>query len=109
MPIVRLLARLRLIALLGLAALLGASAPAGAATTFGTLYDFQNRGDGGFPYAGLIFDASGALYGTTTAGGTDRVGTVFKLTPPATSAGAWTESVLYSFTGVSDGANPLPA
>jgi len=88
MPIVRLLARLQLIALLGLAMFLAASAPVAATTAFGTLYDFQNSGDGGFPYAGLIFDASGALYGTTTAGGTDRAGTVFKLTPPTTAAGA---------------------
>jgi uncharacterized repeat protein (TIGR03803 family) len=107
MPIVRFLARLRLIGLLGLATFLAASGPAGAATTFSTLYDFQNHGDGGYPNAGLIFDASGALYGTTTVGGTDRVGSVFKLTPPATPGGAWTEIVLYSFTGGSgDGANP---
>ena len=86
MPIVRLFAKL--IALLGLAAFLAASAAAAATTAFGTLYDFQNRGDGGSPYAGLIFDASGALYGTTTAGGTDRVGAVFKLTPPTSGVGA---------------------
>jgi hypothetical protein len=33
-------------------------------------------------------------------------GTVFKLTPPATTGGTWTESVLYNFTGGSDGADP---
>jgi uncharacterized repeat protein (TIGR03803 family) len=58
----------------------------------------------------VIFDASGALYGTTEQGGDPSCsffcGTVFKLTPPTTSGGAWTESVLHSFTG-SDGSGPL--
>jgi uncharacterized repeat protein (TIGR03803 family) len=40
--------------------------------------------DGAFPEAGLIFDSNGALYGTTSTGGSSKNdGTVFKLTPPA--------------------------
>jgi uncharacterized repeat protein (TIGR03803 family) len=64
---------------------------------------------GGLLYGGLIADASGALYGTTAFGGTTGCagsvgcGTVFKLT--RTEAG-YTESVLYSFLGGSDGAIP---
>jgi uncharacterized repeat protein (TIGR03803 family) len=52
--------------------------PAGEETL---LYAFTGGADGGKPYAGLIFDPAGNLYGTTTAGGTDAVGVVFKLTP----------------------------
>ena len=64
-------------------------------------HTFTGKPDGAFPYAGLVFDASGALYSTTFGGNN-----VFKLSPPATSGGAWTESVLYHFTGGSDGYAP---
>jgi uncharacterized repeat protein (TIGR03803 family) len=57
--------------------------------------------DGAAPFAGVIFDASGNLYGTTEGGGAFQEGTVFKLTP--NSDGTWTESVLHSFDGA-DGA-----
>jgi uncharacterized repeat protein (TIGR03803 family) len=50
-----------------------------------------------------VFDTAGNLYGTTAGGGTYGYGTVFKLTP---SAGGWTESVLYSFTGGNNGYSP---
>lgn len=59
--------------------------------------------DGAFPYAGLIRDRAGNLYGTTSAGGASNSGTVFKVT----AAGAAT--VLYSFcakSGCTDGATP---
>jgi uncharacterized repeat protein (TIGR03803 family) len=67
------------------------------------LYSFHGT-DGATPYAGLIFDSLGNLYGTTTYGGTSSAcsggcGTVFKLTTTGE------ETVLYSFNGV-DGANP---
>ena len=60
--------------------------------------------DGAQPFAGLIFDAAGNLYGTTRYGGNQEEGAVFKLAP--TSDGTWTESVLHSFTGP-DGAQPF--
>ena len=50
--------------------------------------------DGYHPNGGLIFDSSGNIYGTTTAGGTHAAGTVFQLSP---SGGSWTETVLYNF------------
>jgi uncharacterized repeat protein (TIGR03803 family) len=53
---------------------------------------------------GLVRDAGGALYGTTENGGAKGNGVVFKLTP---SGGGYTESVLYSFQGGTDGVNPL--
>jgi uncharacterized repeat protein (TIGR03803 family) len=45
------------------------------------LYNFTGGSDGANPYAGLIRDNAGALYGTTSGGGTSLFGTVFKLTP----------------------------
>lgn len=64
------------------------------------LYSFcsqsPNCTDGGGPaYGNLVFDRVGNLYGTTTGGGSGGGGVVFKLAP---SGGAWTESVLYSFS-----------
>lgn len=67
------------------------------------VYDFQGGNDGATPLGGLVADASGALYGTTTGGGTFGYGVVFKLTP---SGSRYTQSVVYSFQGGNDGANP---
>jgi uncharacterized repeat protein (TIGR03803 family) len=68
------------------------------------LYRFQGRNDGHNPYGGLLADASGALYGTTYYGGTHGVGAVFKLTPAGSD---YSESVIHSFAGGSDGAQPM--
>jgi uncharacterized repeat protein (TIGR03803 family) len=73
--------------------------------TFTTLHTFVGT-DGANPTSGLVADAYGNLYGTTSQGGSFGGGTVFKLAPPATLGGVWTESVLYNFTGASDGAHP---
>jgi uncharacterized repeat protein (TIGR03803 family) len=69
------------------------------------LYSFRgySNGDGSSPFAALVLDSAGHLYGTTAYGGTGN-GTVFKLTP--TSGGGWTESILYAFTGNADGSTP---
>jgi uncharacterized repeat protein (TIGR03803 family) len=74
--------------------------------TESVLYSFAGA-DGDGPFAGLIFDAAGNLYGTTVGGGAHRRGIAFKLTP--NSDGSWTESVLYSFcslTNCADGSYP---
>ncbi len=76
-----------------------------AAGKYKILYNFSGGTDGGAPDAGLILDASGNLYGTTQIGGAYGDGTVFELTK--NSNGSWTESVLYSFAGGSDGATPV--
>lgn len=68
------------------------------------LHDFSGGSDGSYPEAGLVFDALGNLYGTTYYGGPAGQGTVFELTP--NPDGSWTESVLYAFSGGSDGAQP---
>ena len=78
------------------------SAGSGWTETF--LYSFRNlTRDGGHPYAGLIFDPAGNLYGATNDGGSGYGGTVFKLTP---SGGSWTYSLVYSFTG-NPGCGPI--
>lgn len=70
------------------------------------LHTFQGGQDGAGPAAGLIFDASGNLYGTTWAGGSNYdAGTVFELSPGAN--GTWTETVLHSFGGGTDGTEPI--
>ena len=61
-------------------------------------------GNGAGPEGILIRDALGNLYGTTFGGGAFGYGTVFKLAPSA--GGGWNESILYSFTGGSDGGSP---
>ncbi|MGO9266028.1 MAG: choice-of-anchor tandem repeat GloVer-containing protein [Candidatus Binataceae bacterium] len=67
-----------------------------------TLWNFGNGLDGLEPYAGLIMDKSGNLYGTTYDGGASSSGTVFELTPPTTPPGNWNELVLWNFGGQSD-------
>jgi uncharacterized repeat protein (TIGR03803 family) len=59
------------------------------------LHNFGGGTDGADPYAGVIFDAAGNLYGTTSSGGAYKGGTVFKLSPGPN--GTWTEKVLHSF------------
>jgi len=71
--------------------------------TESVLYNFTGGNDGGFPSDAPVMDNNGSLFGTTFNGGLDGYGTVFQLSP---SAGAWTETVLYSFTGGNDGAFP---
>ncbi len=71
----------------------------GGAWKFTLLHTFTGGSDGGFPNGGLIFDASGTLYGTTDS-------TVFELTLPITAGAVWTETVLYRFSGSSDGGEP---
>ena len=76
------------------------------------LYSFKGGSDGSGPFASLIIDKKGALYGTTYGGGNGASvgagwGTVFKLTPPGKGQNTWTETVLYRFNGGSDGINPV--
>jgi uncharacterized repeat protein (TIGR03803 family) len=67
------------------------------------LHAFQAGQDGAFPYASVIADSSGALYGTTGDGGAVGAGSVFELAP---NGKGYTESVLYSFQSTPDGNFP---
>jgi len=76
-----------------------------SADNFRVLHAFTNGADGGSSWAGLIIDAQGHLYGTTSVGGAFVAGTVFKLSPGLN--GKWSETVLHSFQPNSpDGAFP---
>jgi len=81
------------------------------------LHTFTAGKDGGIPTGGVILDSAGNLYGTTLFGGDHKplncqagpgfppgCGVVFKLTP--THCGPWEETVLYTFTGGTDGNEP---
>lgn len=75
----------------------------GGGWTEKVLYSFTGTPDGASPWAGVIFDQSGNLYGTTELGGAYGYGTVFELTP---SGSGWTEKVLYNFQNQADGGRP---
>jgi uncharacterized repeat protein (TIGR03803 family) len=77
--------------------------PSGVGYKFILLHTFTGS-DGGNPQTGVTLDSAGNVYGTTTGQLTNGNGTVFELTPA--SGGKWQETVLYSFTGGSDGASP---
>jgi uncharacterized repeat protein (TIGR03803 family) len=85
--------------------------PAAHAQTYTVLYSFRGGADGSDPFAGLILDRVGNLYGTTGYGGivnsscTYGCGTVFRVDPTKGKV-----MVLHSFTGPpSDGQEPLAA
>jgi uncharacterized repeat protein (TIGR03803 family) len=94
--------------LLWLALCAGTGITAVRAATERVIYRFQGGADGAVPLAGLT-SIGGTLYGTTEEGGINcdvGCGTVFALAPPAVPGGAWTETVIYRFTGYYDGALP---
>jgi hypothetical protein len=80
------------------------------------LYSFPTAKQGYLPNGDLVFDSAGNLYGATTFGGSKgttcdgfyggQCGVVFKLNPPKTKGGKWTEKVLHNFASGTDGANP---
>jgi len=83
----------------------------GSGWVFTPLYSFQGPPDGGTPQARVVFGPDGILYGTTSFGGScGGCGTVFTLRPYPTACTTalcgWQETVIYSFTGGSDGTNP---
>jgi uncharacterized repeat protein (TIGR03803 family) len=91
--------------------------------TCGTVYEMLPDGTGGWTEAGIygfvggsdgispqlvtpLLDKAGNIYGTTSNGGTDSVGTVFEVSPQ--EGGTWTEQVLYSFSSAgTDGQSPM--
>ena len=90
----------------------------GSGWVLNTLYSFAAGNDGANPAGEVAIAKDGTLYGTTAAGGqgtctvypSTGCGTVFHLIPSATAPKSvlspWNETVLYRFTGGSDGANP---
>lgn len=84
----------------------GLAAQSMQAHAFTVLYNFSGSPNGEYSYAGVVRDAAGNLYGTTSQGGTGNCyqgcGLVFKIDQ------AGKETVLHSFTGGSDGGYPYP-
>ena len=68
------------------------------------LFVFDDMNSGGSPKSGLVFDPTGNLYGTTTAGATFRGGNVFRMKPPFGQRGSF--NLLHGFSGSPDGAVP---
>jgi len=87
----------------------------GGTWSYHVLYSFSGGTDGYAPQGALVFDQAGALYGAASMGGdlvactgaTPGCGVIFQLAPPTSAGGAWTYSVIYTFTGASDGIGPL--
>ena len=69
------------------------------------LYEFgaSGSGDGNNPYGGLGMDSKGNLYGTALNGGSSNLGAFYKLTKQGKT---WKETIVHSFTGANDGAQP---
>src|SRR5215469_14955731 len=70
-----------------------------------TLYSFTGGTNGAHPESEVLLESNGQLFGTTPyggTGGTQGLGTVYQLTPGST----WSETVIHSFQGGSDGAIP---
>ncbi len=71
--------------------------PSPTGWTESVLYSFDYQaGDGIIPMAGVVIDAKGNLYGTTSTGPRDFSGTVFELSP---TASGWVETILLGFNG----------
>ena len=78
---------------------------AAQAQTFNVIHNFSGGQDGATPYTGLTMDKAGNFYGTTYAGGSSKLGTVYRL---KRSGSSWVADGLYSFLGgADDGAQPL--
>ena len=72
--------------------------------TESVIYNFTGGKDGASPPAGVTLDAQGNLYGTTSLGGANGDGVVYKLSPHGSG---WKQTVLHTFRGQSDGQNPV--
>jgi len=76
----------------------------GASWSLVVLYSFTGQGDGSIPYAGVVMDAAGNLYGASFySEAYEGYGAIVELVKNGTS---WTERTLYNFQGGSDGGNP---
>ena len=68
------------------------------------LHLFSDGSDGGYPRAGLIFDAGGDLFGSSSSG--QDGGAVFRMKPPGLAGGTWNFVALHTFGAIPDGIVP---
>ncbi len=95
------------LAALLLACLIAAASPAAAQKEW-VVHSFARDGSQGtLPFGKLVADSAGNLYGETNLGGAYNNGTVYEMVRPVPPKTAWTETVLYSFTGGGDGRIPF--
>jgi uncharacterized repeat protein (TIGR03803 family) len=83
--------------------------PQGAGTHWRerVLYQFGSfDGDGELAAGTPVFGPDSAVYGTTASGGAYKCGTIYRLLPPSSQGGFWSEELLYSFQLASSGASP---
>ncbi len=78
--------------------------PSSGGWTESLLYQDPSGGEWIQPSGGVILDGSGNLFGVFVFGGANGWGGVYELTP---SGSGWTESTLHTFTGGSDGGEPV--
>ncbi len=82
-----------------------ASVGSGFAETI--IYSFgSSSADPMFPSGPLLLASNGVMFGVAYSGGVSQIGAVYTLTPPASGAGTWTRSTLYSFPGGDAGCDP---
>src|SRR5271170_1470431 len=96
-------ARIALLATLAALGMLGGTATAEGGA-YRVIHNFKgNPNDGWGPMGVPVVAMDGDLYGVTVGGGTNDLGTVFRLTAPQSHGGTWKETVLYNFTSGGDG------
>ena len=67
------------------------------------VHSFTGGSDGSEPVGGVVLDQAGNLYGVTAVGGTSDLGVAYEFSPDGSG---WTETILHTFAGGSDGAYP---
>jgi uncharacterized repeat protein (TIGR03803 family) len=99
----------RVVLLTMLAAMLFGGSTLAAGQKEWIVHSFDANGSQGLqPMGNLVADSAGNLYGTTQEGGAfTNWGMVYELVRPVPPKTAWTETVLYSFTGGTDGSTPI--
>jgi len=81
--------------------------PSQGSWIYSIIHNFAGENDGAAPYAGVVLDQGGNVYGTTSLGGSSPPnGTIFELSP---SGSGWNETILYNFQGQLDGGQPYSA
>lgn len=81
--------------------------PSGQGWTERILYGFSGGADGAVPYAGVLRDGRGNLYGGTTNGGDPSCwtcGVLYQLVP---SSGGWTDNTIFTFHSTGVGTSPV--
>lgn len=77
--------------------------PSPGGWTESAIHAFAGGSDGSDPENGVVLDSAGNVYGSTYLGGANNLGVVYEL---SYSSSGWTEAILYTFSGNSEGPHP---